>query len=302
MNIYIRSIIKILSTTLLIATVTFFLLYLIPGSPFSNDKSLPPEVFKNLESKYNLDKPVYVQYFAYVNNLIHGYLGPSLKYTNRSVNEIIGQSFPVSFFLGALALLISVPLGILLGIFAAVKNNSFIGKVISILMTMFISVPNFLIAAVLINVFALRFKLFPVALFESPMHIVLPVITLSFLPTAYIARITRAKVLEQLKEEYVMILLAKGLHFKDILFKHALKNSLISIITVLGPIIAILITGSFVVEFIFAIPGMGRHFVYGFINRDYFLICGITIVFSLILTSLNIITDFMYRKIDPRLG
>ncbi len=162
--------------------------------------------------------------------------------------------------------------------------------------------PNFLIAALLINIFGLKLKILPVALYESPWHLILPVITLSFLPAAYIARIIRAQMLEQLGEEYIKTAIAKGLPLTQIIFKHAFKNCLISLITILGPIIAVLITGSFVVEYIFAIPGMGRYFITAFTNRDYFLITGTAIIFSFILTTLNVVIDFLYKKIDPRIS
>ena len=273
-----------------------------PGSPFTGDKSLPPEIIENLKAKYHLDEPILSQYILYMKRLLHGDLGPSLKYINRSVNEILFPGLLVSLILGFCALLIAVPTGLIFGIASAVYSKKLIGSLLMILITGGISLPNFLIAAILINVFALKLKIFPVALWESPMHIVLPVITLSFLPAAYIARISRSQMLEELSEEYIKTAIAKGLKLRTIIFKHAFKNCLISVITILGPVIAILITGSFVVEYIFAIPGMGRHFVTAFTNRDYFLITGTAIVFSFILTTLNVIIDLMYKKIDPRIS
>lgn len=302
MQTIIKGLIKIIFTTFCVATITFLMLQLIPGSPFAGDKSLPTEIIKNLEAKYNLDEPIIVQYAIYISNVLRGDLGPSLKYVNRSVNDILLDSFPVSLILGLLALLISIPIGIYAGIMSAYLNKKKSGKFLITLITVGISLPNFLIAAILINIFALKFKFLPVALWESPFHAILPVITLAFLPAAYIARITRAQMIEQMSEEYIKIAFANGIPIKKIIFSLAFKNCLISIITVLGPIIAILTTGSFVVEFIFAIPGMGRHFVNAFTNRDYFLITGIAITFSFILSTLNVIVDILYRKIDPRIN
>ena len=292
---------KIFFTTFLVASITFFLLHLIPGNPFSTDKTLPPEVIANLNARYHLNEPIYIQYFLYIKQLLHGDLGPSLKYINRSVNEILFSALPVSITLGSMALLISVPTGLICGILSAIYYKKNIGTILIALITLGISIPNFLIGALLINIFGLKLKILPVALWESPAHMILPTITLSFLPLAYIARITRAQMLEQLSEEYIKTALAKGLPLKQIIFKHALKNCLISIITILGPIIAILITGSFVIEYIFAIPGMGRYFITAFTNRDYFLITETAIVFSFILTTLNVVIDFLYKKIDPRM-
>ncbi len=302
---------KVFFTTFLVATITFLLLRLIPGGPFTGtgNKTLPPEIIANLESKYHLNEPLLSQYALYLKGLLKGDLGPSLKYINRSVNEILFASLPISFLLGVMALLIAIPAGLFFGITSAFSSTSsipkvykFFGNISLLLLTVSISLPNFLIAALLINIFALKLKLLPVALWESPYHMILPVITLSFLPAAYIARIVRTQMINEFGEEYIRTLMANGLKLRDIIFKHALKNSLISIVTILGPIMAILITGSFVVEFIFAIPGMGRYFITAFTNRDYFLITGTAIVFSFLLTTLNVVIDGLYRKIDPRIG
>ena len=297
---------KIIITTFLVASITFFLLHLIPGNPFSGNKTLPPEIIANLEKRYHLNEPIFSQYLLYISGLLHGDLGPSLKYINRSVNEILFSALPVSLTLGTLSLLIAIPIGLLFGIASAISNKDIptqrlYGSMLTILILIGISLPNFLIAALLINIFGLKLKILPVALWESPYHMILPTITLSLLPIAYIARIIRTQMLEQLGEEYIKTALAKGLPVRQIIFKHAFKNCLISLITILGPIIAILITGSFVVEYIFAIPGMGRYFITAFTNRDYFLITGTAIIFSFILTTLNVLVDFMYRKVDPRI-
>lgn len=295
-------ILKIFLTTFLVATITFFLLHVIPGNPFSGSKTLPEEIIKNLEERYHLNEPIFNQYLLYISGLFHGDFGPSLKYVNRSVNEILFSAFQTSFTLGSLALLISIPIGIFIGIISAAYSKKLIGNILILLITIGISLPSFLIGALLINILGLRLKLLPVALWESPLHMILPIITLSLVPIAYIGRITRAQMLEQLSEEYIKTAISKGLKLHQIIFKHALKNCLISVITVLGPITAVLITGSFIVEYIFAIPGMGRYFITAFTNRDYFLITGTAIVFSFILTTLNVIIDALYKKIDPRIS
>ncbi|MBI1857884.1 MAG: ABC transporter permease [Candidatus Melainabacteria bacterium] len=302
MKTFILGISKIFLTTFLVASITFFLLHIMPGSPFAGDKTLPPQIIENLEAKYHLNEPILKQYYLYIKGLIHGDLGPSLKYINRSVNDILFASLPISITLGLMALALAIPIGLAFGIASAVYSKKTIGTILIVLITMGISVPNFLIAAILINIFSLNLKILPVALWETPSHVILPVLTLSFLPSAYIARIARTQMLEQLSEEYIKTTITKGLPTAKIIFKHAFKNCLISIITILGPIIAILITGSFVVEYIFAIPGMGRHFVAAFINRDYFLITGTAIIFSFILTTLNVFIDLLYKKIDPRIA
>ena len=309
MKTFILGIIKIFLTTFLVASITFLLLHLVPGSPFGGNKTLPAEIIANLESRYHLNEPIFSQYLLYISKIFKGDLGPSLKYINRSVNEILASAFPVSLTLGLLALLISIPLGILFGIISAVYGRDGVaqplqitGKALIILITLGISLPNFLIGALLINIFGLKLKILPVALWEGNLHMILPTLTLAFVPMTYTARIIRAQMIEVLSEEYIKTALVKGLPLTKIIFKHALKNCLISLITILGPITAILITGSFVVEYIFAIPGMGRYFITAFTNRDYFLISGTAIIFSFILTTLNVIVDALYKKIDPRIS
>ena len=308
MKTLIFGILKIFLTTFLVASITFVLLHLLPGNPFSGNKTLPTQIVANLEAKYHLNESLWVQYSLYIKGIFNGDLGPSLKYVNRSVNEILFSALPVSVTLGTFALLISIPLGIASGMLSAfftrdraTKSFKFMGLGLISLITLGISLPNFSVAALLINIFALKLKVLPVALWESPFHIILPTITLSLVPTAYIARIIRSQMLEQLSEEHIKTALANGIPLNSIILKHAFKNCLISFITILGPIIAILITGSFVVEYIFAIPGMGRYFITAFTNRDYFLISGTAIIFSLILTTLNVVIDTLYKKIDPRI-
>lgn len=291
----------LIATLFVIATSTFFMVRALPGSPFSQDRVLPPEIMKNMEAKYGLDKPLYEQYFSYMEGISRGDLGPSLKYPNRNVQDILFKALPVSLTLGGIAILIAIALGIVFGILAALYPNKLIGIIPSMLATLFMSTPSFVFAAILIAVFGLKLGWFPVALWEGPAYMVLPAMTLAIAPTAYITRITRSAMLETLSQDYIKIALAKGVSYWDIVFKHAFRNSLLPIITVIGPLIAIVITGSFVVEFVFALPGMGKYFVSAFINRDYFLVSGVVLMFATILLFINTLTDLLFPYLNPKL-
>lgn len=273
----------------------------LPGSPFDQDRRLDPQIIKNLESKYGLDKPLYIQYGKYIKGLVRGDLGPSLKYPNRNVQDILFAALPVSLTLGFTALVISVIFGFIFGILAALYPRRLIGLIPSFLATVGMSTPTFVFGAILIWFFGLHLKWFPVALWEGPMYVVLPSLTLAIMSTAYITRITRSSMLETLAKDHIKIALAKGQNYWTIVFRHAFRNSLLPILTVLGPMAALLITGSFVVEYIFALPGMGKYFVSAFINRDYFLVSGVVIIFALILLIINAITDLIFPYLDPKL-
>jgi len=273
----------------------------LPGSPFDEDRALAPEIIANLEAKYGLDKSVQEQYWAYVQGLSHGDLGPSLKYPNRDVQDILWDAVPVSLSLGAWALLLSIVLGIVAGILAAVYPRRWYGKLPAFLASLSMSVPSFIFAAILVSVFGLWLKLVPVALWEGAEYMILPVITLAIAPTAYITRITRSSMLDTLAQEHIKVALAKGLTNMQVILRHGLRNSLLPIITVVGPLAAILVTGSFVVEHIYALPGMGKYFVTAFINRDYFLVSGVVLIFGLILLVANTIVELFLPVFDPRL-
>lgn len=273
----------------------------LPGSPFSQDRVLAPEIMRNMEAKYGLDKPLFDQYVSYMKGLTHGDLGPSLKYPNRNVQDILFQALPISLTLGGIAITIAIILGISFGILAALYPNKFIGIIPSMLATLFMSTPSFVFAALLIAVLGLKLGWFPVALWEGPEYVVLPAMTLAIAPTAYITRITRSAMLEVLSQDYIKIALAKGVEYWDIVFKHALRNSLLPILTVIGPLIAIVVTGSFVVEFVFALPGMGKYFVSAFINRDYFLVSGVVLIFATILLIINTLADIIFPYLNPKL-
>ena len=286
---------------LIIATVTFCLVRVVPGGPFDEDKNLPPEIIKNLEAKYNLDKPIHEQYFLYLGRLAKGDLGVSYKYVDRTVTDILGDAFPVSLQLGLLGLTLAMLVGIPLGTIAANYRGTGIDISSMFVSTAGISLPVFVIGALLIYVFGIWLKILPVALWESPYHMILPAVTLAFGPTAYLARLTRASVLEVLEKDWVRTARSKGLSGYMTITKHVLRNALVPVVTVLGPLTAILVTGSFVVEFVYAIPGMGRFFITAVMNRDYDLIMGTTLLFAILLIVTNTIVDIIYHFLDPRI-
>ena len=285
----------------LVATVTFGLMHLVPGGPFDQEKRLPPEIKANIDAKYHLDQPVLTQYLFYMNDLLHGDLGPSYKYLGRSVNDIIRDTFPVSIQLGLWAVLISVVVGVGAGVIAAARPRSWTDHAGMFLATAGISLPSFVLGTFLIMIFSYRLQLFPAALWEGWRYGVLPAVTLAMLPTAYIARLTRSSLLEVLHKDFIRTARAKGLAEPRVLLKHALKNSITPVVSFLGPLTATLVTGSFVVEFIFSVPGMGRYFITAVTNRDYPLIMGVTLVYAVLIVVANIVVDLVYTWIDPRM-
>lgn len=296
-----RRVLATIPTIFLVASITFILVRIVPGGPFDEEKSLPPEIIANINAKYNLDKPVHEQYLLYLSRIAHGDLGVSYKYVNRSVNDILKDALPVSIQLGFLGLFIAIAIGLPLGTIAAINRQSKIDHFSMLISTIGISVPGFVVGALLIHYFALCFHLLPAALWESPYHMILPALTLAASPSAYLARLTRASVLEIVEKDWVRTARCKGLSYNITVIKHILRNALIPVVTVLGPLCAILITGSFIVEYMYAIPGMGRFFVTAVMNRDYDLIVGTTIVFALLLIIANMLVDIAYGILDPRL-
>ncbi len=285
----------------LVATATFILMHVVPGGPFDQEKPLPPEIKANIDAKYHLDQPVLTQYLFYLKDLLQGDLGPSYKYIGRSVNDIIRDTFPVSMQLGLWAVLISVILGVGAGIIAAARPRSWVDHAGMFLATAGISLPSFVLGTFLIMIFSYRLHLFPAALWEGWRYGVLPAVTLALLPTAYIARLTRSSMLEVLHKDFIRTARAKGFGELPVLFKHALKNSITPVVSFLGPLTATLVTGSFVVEFIFSVPGMGRHFITAVTNRDYPLIMGVTLVYAVLIVVANIVVDLVYTWLDPRM-
>lgn len=283
-----------------IITVTFALMHAIPGGPFTTEKKLPPQVKASIEAKYHLDDPLWKQYGDYLGSVVQGDLGPSFKYEGRSVNDIINDAFPVSAQLGLLALAVAVVGGITAGAISAMRPNGIVDYVITFVSTLGISVPTFIIGAVLVYVVGFELGWLPVALWRGPSYMVLPVLTLAAQPMAFIARLTRSGLLDVYQQEYIRTARAKGLSRWTILMRHALGNAILPVITYLGPLAAGLLTGSFIVETIFAIPGLGQYFVTSIYNRDYTVILGITIFYSALVVALNILVDMVYPLIDPR--
>lgn len=283
-----------------IITVTFALMHAIPGGPFTTEKKLPPQVKASIEAKYHLDDPVWKQYGDYLGGVITSDLGPSYKYEGRSVNDIISDAFPISAQLGLLSLMVAVVGGIAAGAISAMRPNGIVDYAVTVLSTIGISVPTFIIGAVLVYVVGFELGWFPVALWRGPSYMVLPVLTLAAQPMAFIARLTRSGLLDVYQQEYIRTARAKGLSSWTILTRHALGNAILPVITYLGPLAASLLTGSFIVETIFAIPGLGQYFVTSIYNRDYTVILGITIFYSALVVFLNILVDMIYPLIDPR--
>ena len=276
-------------TVWVVITVTFFVMRAVPGGPFLGEKAITPEAQAALEAKYGMDKPLMVQYFTY------------LKVRGRDVIDVIADGMAVSAKLGLTAAGIALVTGVVLGAVAALRRNKFIDKVIMVVTTAFISMPSFIMGTLLLLVFALELALLP-ANGETAAGLILPVITLSLSPMANITRLTRSSMLDVLGQDYIRTARAKGVSQVKIIFGHALKNSLIPVITYFGPMLAYVVTGSLVVEQIFAVPGIGRYFVSSITGRDYPLIMGTTIVLASLIVIMNLLSDIMYKVVDPRIN
>ncbi|WP_296895830.1 ABC transporter permease [uncultured Megamonas sp.] len=285
----------------IVITITFFLMRAIPGGPFTAEKSLPPYVLHSIEERYKLNDPLYKQYGDYLCNLVQGDLGPSFKYPGRSVNDIIKDGFPVSFKLGIEAILIAIIIGIPAGILAGVKKDKWQDRAVNFFTTLGVAVPSFVVAALLIYVLSTKLHLLPAAMWNGWRYEIMPALALSGMPMSFIARLTRSSMLDILSQDYIKTARAKGLSWSRVLIKHALPNSLIPVVTYLGPMTASILTGSFVIETIFAIPGLGQYFVTSIYNRDYTVILGVTIFYSVIVIVLNMVVDLLYPLLDPRI-
>ena len=288
-------------TVWVVITVTFFVMRAVPGGPFMSEKAISETAQAALEAKYGLDKPVSEQYFTYLKDVFTSFdFGPSLKLRGRQVLDIIMDGMKVSVKLGLIAAGIALASGVVLGAVAALRRNKFIDKVIMVMTTAFISMPSFIMGTLLLLVFALELALVP-ANGETTKGLILPIITLSLSPMANITRLTRSSMLDVLGQDYIRTARAKGVSQVKIIFGHALKNSLIPVITYFGPMLAYITTGSLVVEQIFAVPGIGRYFVSSITGRDYPLIMGTTIVLATLIVVMNLLSDIMYKIVDPRI-
>jgi oligopeptide transport system permease protein len=284
-----------------VATLTFLLLRIAPGGPFDSERKLPPEVIANLEAKYHLDEPVWQQYLRYMGGVVQGDLGPSYKYLDRGVTEIIAETLPTSIVLGGLAMLFSVLVAFPTGLFAAYFRNSLIDRCCMAIAALGISLPNFVLGALLIWAVALQLGWLQIGRWDDWSNVILPMITLGAAPTAFLASLLRSTLIETMSEDFVRTARAKGLKESMVIIKHALLHSLIPVLTVIGPLAAALLTGSFVVEYVFAIPGMGRFFITAVTDRDYPLIMGVTLVYTALLVCANLIVDLLYSFVDPRI-
>jgi oligopeptide transport system permease protein len=285
----------------LVATLTFLLLRITPGGPFDRERKLPPEVIATLEAKYHLDESLPQQYLRYLTGILHGDLGPSYKYLDRRVNDIIRDTLPTSALLGVLSLAFAVFVSLPFGLFAAYYRGSWIDRCLMIWASVGISVPHFILGAVLIWALALQLGWFQAGRWDTLSSAVLPTVTLGAAPAAYLAALLRSSLVETLNEDFIRTARAKGISETGVLFKHALSQSLIPMLTVMGPLTAALLTGSFVVEYVFAIPGMGRFFITAVTDRDYPLIMGVTLIYTVLLVCANLIVDLLYGFVDPRI-
>jgi oligopeptide transport system permease protein len=330
----IRRVLQFIPVLFVVVLFTFVLMRAIPGGPFDNagDRALPPQVVANIEAKYHLDWPLWKQFLSYLvgddilgeegssKGVIRGDLGPSLRYRGQSVNNIIATTFPTSLQLGVLSLLVSVIIGIPTGIIAALNQNSWLDYASTFSAVILLSVPNIVLAPILIWLFALKLGWFPVATWgakppfllgflprldqlnvEFFQHAALPVFALGTAFSASIARLTRASLLQVVREDYIRTARSKGLRERTIIVVHALKNSMIPVVTILGPLFAGVVTGTFVVEQIFGINGMGKHFVQSVGNRDYQVITGVTLLYAILLVIANLMVDVSYAWLDPRI-
>ena len=288
-------------TIWVVITLTFFISHAVPGGPFVGEKAVTPAVQHAMEAKYGLDKPGFPQYLTYLNDVVHFRFGPSLKQRGRMVIDIMGDGLKTSAKLGVIAAFLALIVGIVLGSVAALRRNTFIDRVIMVITTAFVSMPSFIMGSLLLILFAIKLKLLP-ANGSTAAGLILPVITLSLSPMSYITRLTRSSMLDVLGQDYIRTAKAKGVSGARIIFGHALKNALIPVITYFGPMMAYIVTGSLVVEQIFAVPGIGRSFVQSIINRDYMLIMGTTIVLATLIVIMNLISDILYKVVDPRIN
>ena len=288
-------------TIWVVITITFFVMHAVPGGPFVGEKATTPAVQAAMEAKYGLDKPVLEQSFTYLGDIVLRFdFGPSLKQRGRQVIDIIADGMKVSAKLGLIAAFGALVVGIVLGAVAALRRNKVIDKVIMVITTAFVSMPSFIAGALLLTIFAVSLHLLP-ANGAQKNGLILPVVTLALYPMAYITRLTRSSMLDVLGQDYIRTARAKGVPGFKVIFGHALKNSLIPVITYFGPMLAYIVTGSIVVEQIFAVPGIGRAFVNSITGRDYPLIMGTTIILACLIIIMNLVSDLLYKIVDPRI-
>lgn len=290
-----------LITIWLIITLVFFLMRLMPGSPFTSERNVPPQVLANMKAQFGMDKPILEQYIMYMRGLLTGNLGPMLRKPGYQVSDYIGYLFPASAKLGAVAVVTAVVIGMLLGVMAAFNQGKIIDRIVMIIATVGISVPGFVLASLLLLFIGLKLDLLPVTGLTSWKHFIMPSLALAGYPIAFIARLTRSRLLDVIKSDYIRTARAKGLTDSKVIIKHALRNTLIPVVTYIGPLVAGVLTGSFAIEGIFSIPGLGREFVSAIQQRDYTMLQGVIVFYATFLILLNFFTDILYVIIDPRI-
>jgi oligopeptide transport system permease protein len=289
-------------TLLIIVTITFFLMRAAPGGPFDQEQTLPPDIMANLQNAYGLDQPIWRQYLRYMTSLAHGDFGPSIRYKDFTVTELIVQGFPVTLRLGSMAIALALLTGVPLGVIAAVRHNSFLDYATMSLAVLGIAIPAFVLLPALGLLFGIHLHWLPVAGWEpgSPRYLVLPTVALALPPLSYIARLTRGSMLEVLQSQYIRTARAKGLPLRSVILRHALRPALMPVASFLVPAIAAIMTGSLVVESIAGLPGIGRYLVQGAVNRDYTLVLGMVVIYSALLIGMGLLVDLLYAWLDPR--
>lgn len=300
-NMWIRKIVSNLITLFLIVTFTFFLMKLIPGDPFQDEKALPKEIYDSIREHYHLNDSIYTQYKTFIKNLMHGDLGPSLKYQGRTINRIIKEGFPISLILGLEALCLALGFGILFGSLAAIKKNRWLQNSLFVFIIVGVSLPNFACATLLQYILAVKWNILPIARWGTFFHTILPSLSLAVMPATFIARLLKSKMEEVLSQDYIKTAKSKGLSDGQIIFRHVLKNSFLPILAYLGQLSVNILVGSFVIEKIFSIPGLGQWFVKSILNRDYTVILGLTIFYSFLMLTIITFFEFLSIRIDPRL-
>ncbi len=297
----VRRVLWLIPVLFVVSVITFGMMHAAPGGPWARDKKLPANVVAALNHKYGLDDPIPIQYLTWAGNLLRGDLGPSYQYIDRSVNDIVAQGIGVTAQLGIMAFLLSIAVGIPLGVIAALRHNGVPDYSATFVSMLGIATPSFILAELLILVFSVQLHWFPTGGWKGPANWVLPTIALSGFEIAQIARYTRASMLEVTRRDYVRTAQSKGLRERTIVVVHMIRNALIPVVTVLGPLLAFLVTGSFIIETIFNLPGIGRFYVLGIAQRDYGLIMAMTVLYAAAVAVLNLVVDVLYAYIDPRI-
>jgi len=297
----VRRVLWVIPVILLVVFITFWLMKAIPGGPFTGEKSLPAAILENMNAKYGLDQPWYVQYARYIWHMLQGDLGVSMTEEGRTVVEIIGDAFPKSLQLGLQAFVLAILIGLPAGIIAALKANTWVDYAAIFYSTIGWAFPVFIVGPVLIYVFSVKLHWFPAAQWYTWKHKVLPSVTLGLALSAYFARLSRGTMLETLQQDFVRTARAKGLAYRTVVVRHVLRNSLIPVVTQAGPLLGFVITGSFLTEYIFSVPGLGRYFVQSVSNRDYAVVMGTAVLLSVVIIIANLVVDILYGVLDPRI-